>query len=363
MPSHHQSSFFDSLNSCSDIDLKVFYYEKLSKDRKELGWSEKTLSTYEQYVISLDDALISLKDWKERVHIIPGFSSKFLKKLIKVVIKNNVKWIHWSERLGFGLAKMVNFNYFLFDALYPIFLRVKGYKRYAKKINRYALGVFAIGELAIEDFVKLGIKRDKIKFLPYSIKGLNYTNISKQDNEITFIFIGVLNRRKGISILLKAFSKLPNNYNYKLLLIGDDKSKGRYKEMAINLNIIDRVEFLGVKPNEEINRYLSKADIFVFPTLFDGWGVVLNEALSMGKAIISTNQAGASYHLIKDSKNGFIVDAKSVEELKEAMLFFLKNPNKIREYGLVSLDIFKYFTPQEIAKDFISNINYFLKNS
>jgi glycosyltransferase involved in cell wall biosynthesis len=366
MPSHHQSAFFEALDKHKDINLQVRYYGKTTNDRKKLGWNEYKLKYYEKYIENLTDIDNSLNEWRDRIHIIPGFSSDFLKKLIDLIIKKNLKWIHWSERSGVGLAKAVKFNYKLFNIFYPFFLRVKGYYKYAQIINQRALGSFAIGELAKKDFINWGIEKNKIKFQPYSLKTLDKPKqISiklKKSNEKIFMYIGSLEPLKGIDVLLRAFKNIINkNEEWKLVLIGRDKTNGKYNKLAQKLQIINKVAFIGAVPSDHINEYLIQSDVFVLPTKFDGWGAVLNEAASMSKPLISTTQAGATYHLIENGKNGFIVEPNNVGELEAAMLFYIKNSQLINEHGKKSYEIFLNYTPAKCAELFVSNINELLK--
>lgn len=366
MPSHHQSAFFRVLSERKDIDLQVRYYEKVPEVRKKLGWKDgKELGLNQTYIDSVNTIESSIPDWKERIHIIPGFSSPFLKELIDFTILNNLKWIHWSERSGIGLAKSLHYNYSLINLLTPLFLKAKGYKEYANKINEYALGAFAIGELAKKDFIKWGVNEKKIRFLPYSLDPLSKTigieNLLKTDERL-FMYVGALSKRKGIHELLLAFQKSISKFpKWKLALIGDDRSNGLYKKQVKDLNIEENVIFTGVVPSNQINNYMEQADVFVLPTLFDGWGAVLNEAASLGKALISTDQAGAAYHLIKNGENGFMVKAKNIDELSNAMQYYMEHPEAINNYGQKSLELFKYYTPKKSAELFVSNIYDLLK--
>ena len=367
MPSHHQSAFFSAIEAHSNIDLQVRYYEKVPETRKRLGWQDgNNLASNQTNINNAIDLDNSLPDWKERIHVIPGFSSVFLKELIDLIIKEDVQWIHWSERSGVGLAKFLNFNYPLIDLLYPVFLKVKGYKAYAQKVNRYALGSFAIGELAKKDFIKWGIDSNKIEFLPYSLDALpKPKEIScqlVQSSELLFMHIGALDERKGIIELLQAFRNLSiKSAKWKLALVGDDRSNGQYKEQAIKLGIEDQVIFTGAVQSNKINEYMDQADVFVLPTLFDGWGAVLNEAASLGKPLISTDQAGAAYHMIKDGENGFMVEAKNIKDLSRAMQFYVNHPEKIALHGNKSIEIFQNYTPEKSAILFIENVEKFLR--
>jgi glycosyltransferase involved in cell wall biosynthesis len=145
-----------------------------------------------------------------------------------------------------------------------------------------------------------------------------------------------------------------------LILIGADRSNGEYIKLARKLNIQNQVDFLGVVQSTEINEYLSQSDVFILPTRFDGWGAVLNEAASLGKPIISTDQAGAAYHLIEDGKNGFMVNAGDVKSLTKAMQYYIDKPEQISIHGKRSFEIFKNFTPEKSAELLVKHINIFL---
>lgn len=84
--------------------------------------------------------------------IVPGYGSRFLRKLVRELSNARVKWIHWSERSH-------RLDWYL---TYPI-------KRwYAQMVNNYAIGAFGCGNLAIEDFIAWGIRRELLGIFPYS---------------------------------------------------------------------------------------------------------------------------------------------------------------------------------------------------
>jgi glycosyltransferase involved in cell wall biosynthesis len=101
---------------------------------------------------------------------------------------------------------------------------------------------------------------------------------------------------------------------------------------------------------------MQRADVFILPSLFDGWGAVLNEAASVKKPLISTDECGAAYHLIDDKKNGFRVKAGSVDHLRKAMQFYIDNPEKIIIHGKISHQIYKNFTPDKNVEQFLYSL-------
>ncbi|MEZ8402369.1 glycosyltransferase family 4 protein [Vibrio splendidus] len=366
MPSHHQQAFFRELSKHEYIDLEVRYYGIVPSSRIELGWSiSSNLPFNQSYIVGVDQIENSIPDWKDRIHIIPGIGSKFLKEVVELVISENVKWVHWSEPGGSGLNKVVKFNSQAFELLYPIFLNLKHYKNYAYNINMHALGALAIGKLAEIDFIKWGVKPQKIKYLPYSLDGVDpdqRTKVVGCSNEKSFCYLGTLEYRKGIDVLLKAFQLLVmKGCKWKLVLIGRDKTGGKYATLAKKLGIFQNVEFKGAIPAKEVSEHVSNTDVFVFPSRFDGWGVVLNEAAYLRKPLISNEKAGSAHHLIENGSNGFMVKSDNVESLKSAMQFYIDNPDKIELHGSRSFALVEKIKPVECAELFYSNIKELLE--
>jgi len=358
IPSHHQRDFFQALNVSSEIDLVVRYFKRVPKSRTKLGWEENIeLLSYEKYVEqNLNSAISTIIDLEKRIHIVPGINEPFIAEVLDFLIDRNCKWVHWSERSGVNLANILNFNTVLFYLSRPLFLRLKGYHSYAKKINKYAIGAFAQGILAKKDFVKWGILDNRIEYLFYNINALQPPTDSVNSERKIFCYLGALSRRKGTDTLIKAFSKLENHGNWKLLLIGPDQSNGQYLSLTKKLNLLDKIQFVGTIPVDQINKYIYESDVFVFPSRFDGWGVVLNEAASLSKPIIASDQAGSTHHLVINKKNGFIFEKGNQTKLAKAMQFYIDNPEQISKHGKESSNIFKTVTPEENVKRFIGAI-------
>ena len=82
----------------------------------------------------------------------------------------------------------------------------------------------------------------------------------------------------------------------------------------------DNVHFVGFKRKEELNRYYLSADVFAMPTREDIWGLVVNEALSFGLPVVSTDRCGAAIELVKDGVNGRTVPVDDVDMLTCALM-------------------------------------------
>ena len=153
---HHQSAFHDAIVR-KGIDLEVRYFTKITQERLSLGWEDKQcIKTFEQQVVTLEDAILSLDDFEERIHIISGNGYEFTKRLIDYCIKHNLKWINWTERSGVRLFYLLRQNSMLFKIFFPIYQRFYN-RSFARKIEKYSMGTFVSGIKAEEDYIKNGI--------------------------------------------------------------------------------------------------------------------------------------------------------------------------------------------------------------
>jgi glycosyltransferase involved in cell wall biosynthesis len=224
---------------------------------------------------------------------------------------------------------------------------------YGHLIQRYGVGALAIGDLARLEFLGWGVPEDRIRFLPYAVTG--FSSASAQDSAAApagarFVFLGSLYALKGIDLLLTAMRDLLAAFpDARLELAGNDLSAGRYEKDALRLGIAHAVRFTGVVEAGLVGAVLLRNDVLILPSRHDGWGVVLNEAASLGKAIIASDASGAAHHLVRPEVNGFRFSSGSASELTMAMAQYCRDPGLAARHGAQSLKIFEEFTPQRNA--------------
>ena len=108
---------------------------------------------------------------------------------------------------------------------------------------------------------------------------------------------------------------------------------------------------------EQLSLYYKAADIFVFPTREDIWGLVLNEAMSYGLPSIASIKANASLALIEEDINGYLIDPENVELLAERMLVLLQDNKKRSVMGVNALKTARNFTIEKMALQHIDILN------
>ena len=136
------------------------------------------------------------------------------------------------------------------------------------------------------------------------------------DHHTVFIFVGSGFERKGVAILIDAFAELP--VDCELLIIGKDKNLNRYKKKTVRLNISERVHFLGMQ--KEVKHFYLASDVFVLPSLYDAFALVIVEAMACGLPVIASNKCGAAYDFIENGQTGFFFDPFDKNRLVEYML-------------------------------------------
>jgi glycosyltransferase involved in cell wall biosynthesis len=336
IPTHHQSAFFAALRA-RDIDLRVHYFQRVPRERLNMGWSEQTvLPAGECYSGEVLPSAASCPDWRERIHIVPGYGCRFLLRLAWYLARERQPWVHWSEHSWPTLRAHLTFA-------------VK--RAYGELVRRRALGAFAIGELARQEFIRWGVPAERIRFLPYAVAGVaEPQTVWPPARAARFVFLGQLIPRKGIDLLLAAMPRvLALCPAVRLELAGTDRSGGAYARSAAGLGLTAAVDFSGVIAAGAIGAVLARADVLVLPSRHDGWGVVLNEAASAGKALIASDACGAAHHLIVPGVNGFRFPSGDVAALARAMLEYCHDAQLAQRHGAASLRLFEEFTPARNA--------------
>lgn len=135
-----------------------------------------------------------------------------------------------------------------------------------------------------------------------------------------FLYAGRLVREKGIFDLLHAYGALQPELrkNVGLVFAGDGPERSALLERAAATNQVS-IQVVGFAHREELAAYYALADVFVFPTHTDPWGLVVNEAMACGLPVIASQAAGCVVDLVANGRNGRIVSVGNVRELACAM--------------------------------------------
>ena len=163
-----------------------------------------------------------------------------------------------------------------------------------------------------ETLTRHGTPRERIEVIPYASDTRRFQPLpnKRHGKSCTFLFAGGITQRKGIKYLLEAWRKV-RRPGWKLQLLG-----ALPNHLGPLEAYLDEVEHLGRVPHSEMPARMAEADVFVFPSLFEGSAVVTYEALACGLPSIVTPESGS---VVRDGVDGLIVPSRDVETLAQGM--------------------------------------------
>jgi len=144
-----------------------------------------------------------------------------------------------------------------------------------------------------------------------------------KDKFIISNIAALVNSHKGQKFIIEAAKLLKDYKDIKFLIVGEGRDKDEYQKMIKEYNL-DNIELVGFKKN--VGDYLEISDIFLFPSLNEGLGSILIDAMEFKKPIIATNVGGIP-DLIKDNYNGLLISSQNAIAIKEAILKLYNNKN------------------------------------
>jgi glycosyltransferase involved in cell wall biosynthesis len=198
-------------------------------------------------------------------------------------------------------------------------------------------------------YLEAGFPDEKLKVNILGVDLDKFKPKSKYESEkFRVMFIGLLGIRKGVHFLLRAWRKL-NLKNAELILVGTFEKYSR--EIILNeLRMTDNVVFLGGIDNPEVK--YRECDVFILPSIEDGFGQVVIEAMACGLPVILTKNVGAK-DCVRNGVDGLIIEPFSVDSICESILFFYNNPDKIQDMGRSGSIQAQNFTWEKYQERFI----------
>lgn len=186
--------------------------------------------------------------------------------------------------------------------------------------------VFALSHSIYEKLISIGVQPLKIHIIPNGVDvNKFYTGDSKRDQII--LFVGSLIERKGPINLLQAYEGIIDKFpSSKLIYIGDGPLKIGLQEMVVMKRLFSNVALLGDQPQEVVSRWMRIAKIFVLPSIEEGLGVVLLEALASGTPCVASNVGGIPDVVTPDV--GILVPPKAPVLLQNALIELLIDEKK-----------------------------------
>jgi glycosyltransferase involved in cell wall biosynthesis len=198
-----------------------------------------------------------------------------------------------------------------------------------RELEEYELAdaIYLPSSYASKTFIEKGVPREKIVSFPLSAEPV--LKRERQPEDFSILYVGSISIYKGVQYLLEAVRIARKEKEIKLILAGSISP-----EMQPILKKYEgEFEYKGIVPHHEIGKLYEEASAFVFPTIDDGFGQVVIEAMSRGVPVITTaNSCGPD--VIRDGIDGFVVQPRDPEIIAQKILMFANDPNLLRTASL-----------------------------
>jgi glycosyltransferase involved in cell wall biosynthesis len=176
-------------------------------------------------------------------------------------------------------------------------------------------------------FIEEGLGTKNIVVVPYGIdaSGFRPSQTAKADNIFRALFVGQVTQRKGISYLLRAYQAFQGSGTELMIVgrwMGDPAAFARYHSLFTYLGNLSHLQLASV---------YQRADVFVFPTLLEGMGLVVLEAMASGLPVITTSHGPGD--IVRDGVDGFIVPIRDSDAIVDRLEYLRAHPEVRAEMG------------------------------
>jgi glycosyltransferase involved in cell wall biosynthesis len=302
---HKSTKMFDR-----EFKKNITWGKNLQTGFKFISFNKK-----DNFIYNIYNIYKFLKKNNIKILIISGWNNFFYKSIIVISKILNIKIVIRCEN---NLHDDKNFKKYFKIFVYFIFFKI-----FYKFIS--------IGKKNKNMYIRCGINKKKIYDAPYCVddqffskknivksKFLKIKKKYKEHNRKIFLFVGKIIDRKGYKELIQLSNLIKNNptlyQNSTFLIVGTGNKLEEFKNLIKNKKI-NNFKFLGFKNQKELVYYYKLSDYLILPSLYETWGLVVNEAMSVGTPCIISNNCGCENDLVISGKNGYIYKSGNTEDL------------------------------------------------
>ncbi|WP_291285020.1 glycosyltransferase family 4 protein [Flavobacterium sp.] len=342
------------------VKVSVFIYGQ----KKEFILEEENVTIY-----SLTDSRVRfLKFYFNRKKIEKVINETITKKEIDIIEAPD--WTGITALMNFKIPLVIRFHgsdaYFCH--LEERKQKLKNYwseKLALKRAKGFIAPTTFAGALSKKIF---SLKSKEIKTIHYGLKLQNFTNDSPAIYEKGLIlYVGTLIRKKGVLELPAIFNKVRKDFpDAKLVLIGSDSgdiktnsiSTWQLMQNQFKKEDLNNVEYLGKIPYNEVQNYIKKANVCVFPTFAETLGMVTIESMAMKKGVVNSN-IGWAQELIVDGESGYLVHPADHDLFADRITALLKEESLCLKIGEQARE--RVEAKFDINKIVLENIEFYKK--
>jgi glycosyltransferase involved in cell wall biosynthesis len=222
-------------------------------------------------------------------------------------------WLKWSEQ-----KNVSRFHAFL----------GKRFEKLILSLRHDA--IHTISDASKEDLLKFGAKKP-IYVIPPAIE-TSEINPNKS-NPLQFIYVGRLVFYKNIDTIIHSISIVKKQFaDVKLIIIGGGPQRQELMELSRKLDLKNNIEFRGYVSEEEKNSTLSSSIAMLFPSLCEGFGLVILESFMFEKPVLVSDSRPLS-DIVENNVDGYVIEAKDQKKWAEKIIDVIQNPESAKKIG------------------------------
>jgi glycosyltransferase involved in cell wall biosynthesis/peptidoglycan/xylan/chitin deacetylase (PgdA/CDA1 family) len=347
-PSPHMTALLDALSERQDCAPYVVYLDRTAPGR---SWGAP--------VAKLPHRFISGFNWPGGVRMNPGICRVFKSTKVDMWVlstcytspttllaamwldRNRVPWVYVNEPPQPRDSLRTAFKRPILSFLLKRAWGVVGTGKKAEQMYRDILSYDKPTE-SVPYYIDL----DPLHSLPRLASPAN-------DEPVQFVTSCQMITRKGLDILFDACKLLPSD-GWALTLAGDGPLRSKLERGFGQHWDQSRVRFIGQVPYDERASVFAGKHVFVFPSRWDGWGMVVPEALAAGLPVISGEGVISAHEFICNGENGFITTKENAQALAKYMTFFIENHAVIPKMSLAARQSLESYRPDIGARKLIT---------
>ena len=364
-PIQYQSPLFRAISQQPDIDLTVYfgcdYGSNPTKVHpgfgKAFAWDIPLLDGYKHVFLKNSKANVGVNDWRlDGPELKSYFESNQYDAVILFGWNKVLFWqaIWWAKKYNISLILRAESNLKHIQSWLTKWIKKVLFPILFKQFKAF----MSIGSHNSELYLHYGVQKTAIHDAPYCVdndffaEGASKSAIKARqlrlslgipESDTVFLFMAKFVDRKRPLDLINAAVKNRECCNFHVILVGGGELM-EVCQSAITTNQLDNVHLVGFINQTELPTYYAAADVFVLPSHYETWGLVLNEAMACGLPGIVSDTCGATQDMIIEGETGYSYPMGDVQQLAKLMMLMAENSDNCQQMGLRAADHVQNFS-------------------
>ncbi len=349
MYNHHTGPLGDAFYKLLGKDYYHICTEPVDDERLSLGWIENDVENtkYLYFSYTSPDEEMRLRKIADRADVV--IYGGMDRSWISGRIQRGLLTFRYSERL---------FKKGFWRIIHPKYLKDVYMNHWT--LNSPNFHLLCASTYCALDMSRLRVYNGRMWKWGYFTRAPEKPTAKREKTSaVEILWCGRMLKWKQVDHLLKAAVKLKKEgLAFHINIVGEGAEESSLKKFSLKHGLDTHVTFHGSVSPTEVLHYMAASHIYVLPSNYqEGWGAVVNEAMSSGCCVVSSSGVGSAGFLISSGENGFIYRNGNISELSTILSKLIRNPEIISDTGTAALETMKLWTPEIAARRFMELVS------